>query len=216
VTLAARAWLAGLAGLACFPAGVSAHPHIWIEAQETLRFDSQGLIDAVLAHWSFDDLYSAFSLEGLDLDGDGAYTAAELEPMRSQMHSSLRAFGYFTTVTADGHPLGYADATELSLSVDGGVLVLDAVLPLAKPVDPRAIGVELLLFDPTYYVALSLAEVDPARLAGAVPAGCASVVDAPRDADQQAPTLSDDLATNADLARSYAMDGAPAIRVACS
>jgi ABC-type uncharacterized transport system substrate-binding protein len=206
----------GAACLMGLPVAASAHPHIWVDAQETLHFDDQGRIDAVIAHWEFDDLYSAFSLEGLDLDGDGAYTAAELEPMRSQMHASLRTFGYFTTVTVDGHPLGFVDATTLNLSVDGGILRLDAVLPLAAPVDPRTAKFELQVLDPSYYVALDLAEVDPVRLQGPVPAGCASVVDAPRDADEPAPTLSDNLATNADLARSYAMDDASMIRVVCS
>jgi ABC-type uncharacterized transport system substrate-binding protein len=192
-----------------------AHPHIWVDVQATLRFDAQGRLDAILAHWSFDDLYSAFSLEGLDRDGDGAYTAAELEPMRSQMHTALRSFGYFTTVTAGSRPRSYADATELNLSVASGILILDAVLPLAEPIDPRTAKVELQLFDPTYYVALGLAEADPVRLTGAVPTGCAGVVDPARDA-AQAPTLSDDLATNADLARSYAMDDAPSVWVMCS
>lgn len=62
-------------------------------------------------------------------------------------------------------------------------------------------------------MALDLAWTDPVRLVGSVPAGCASTVQAPRDPDTPAPTLSDDLATNADLARSYAMDDAPSVRV---
>ena len=216
MAIAVRAWLGGAICSACCATPAAAHPHIWIEAQETLRFDIQGRIDAVLAHWEFDDLYSAFSLEGLDANGDGAYTAEELEPMRSQMHASLRTFGYFTTITADDRPLAYVDATELNLSVEGGILRLDAVLPLAAPVDPRVARIALQLLDPTYYVALDLAEVDPVRLAGKVPDGCSSSVEPPRDGDDPAPTLSDNLASNAELARSYAMADAATIRVVCS
>lgn len=212
----ARAWLGGVVCSACCATAAAAHPHIWIEAQETLRFDAQGRVDAVLAHWEFDDLYSAFSLEGLDANGDGVYTAEELEPMRAQMHTSLRTFGYFTTITADDRPLAYVDATELNLSVDGGILRLDAVLPLADPVDPHTAKLALQLLDPTYYVALDLAEVDPVRLTGAVPDGCSSTVELPRDGNDPAPTLSDNLASNADLARSYAMADAATIRVVCS
>ncbi len=212
----ARPWLTCLAGLTCLPSVASAHPHIWIEAQETLRFDGHGRIDAVLAHWQFDDLYSAFTLEGLDRDGDGTYSTAELEPMRAQMHESLRSFGYFTMVTADDRPLSFADATEVSLAVEDGILILNAVLPLTTPIDPRGGRFALQVLDPSYYVAFDLAATDPVHLAGDVPAGCASSVQEPRDPDTPAPTLSDDLAINADLARSYAMADAPQIRVACS
>lgn len=213
---AMRVLLAGVVASACMPTGAAAHPHIWVEARETLRFDPQGRIEAVLAHWEFDDLYSAFSLDGLDLNGDGAYTAEELEPLRSQVHSSLRSFGYFTTLTANDRPLAYAEATELTLSADGGIMRLDAVLPLTRPVDPRAAKIALQVSDPSYYIAFDIAAVDPVRLAGVVPEGCSGVVDRPRDADEPAPTLSDDMATDADLARSYAADDASTIRVICS
>lgn len=203
-------------GSALFPVGASAHPHIWVEAQETLRFDPQGRIEAVLAHWTFDDLYSAFSLDGLDVDGDGSYTAAELEPMRSQVHASLRTFGYFTTLTAGDEPQAFAEGTQVTMFADGGILRLDAVLPLAVPVDPRTARVTLQVSDPSYYIAFDLAEVEPARLAGAAPDGCRAVVDRPRDADEPAPTLSDDRATDVDLARSYAADDAATIRVICA
>ena len=86
-------------------------------------------------------------------------------------------------ITADDRPLAYVDATELNLSVDGGILRLDAVLPLAAPVDPRTARIALQLMDPTYYVALDLAEVDPVRLTGDVPDGCSSTVEPPRDGD---------------------------------
>lgn len=215
MSLLARAVLGAVCCSACFCTGVSAHPHIWVEAQETLRFDAQGRIDAVLAHWEFDDLYSAFSLDGLDADGDGAYTAAELEPMRSQIHASLRTFGYFTTLSADAQPRAYAEATELTLSADGGIMRLNAVLPLIAPVDPRTESVALQLSDPSYYIAFDLAQLDPVRLEGAVPAGCSGVVERPGNGDEPAPTLSDDLASNADLAQSYAADAASAIRIVC-
>ena len=210
------ALLGGVAGWVLSSAGAWAHPHIWVEAQETLRFDAQGRIDAVLAHWEFDDLYSAFTLDGLDENGDGAYSAEELEPMRAQIHSSLRTFGYFTTITAEDRPLDYAEATQIELSADDGILRLDAVLPLLAPVDPRQDKVALQISDPSYYIAFDLAQVDPVRLAGTVPDGCSGVAQRPRDADDPAPTLSDDLATNAELARSYALDDASTIRVVCS
>jgi ABC-type uncharacterized transport system substrate-binding protein len=205
-----------LAGLAVDPTLAAAHPHVWVDAEEAMWFDDQGRIEAVQARWRFDDLYSAFSLEGLDTNGDAAYTVAELEPLRAVMHDSLRSYGYFTTLTADNRPVAYAESTDVKLSVDGGILVLDAVLPLAEPVDPRRATVELRVLDPTYYVALDVAEVDPVRLDGAVPDGCAAVVEPPRNSDDQGATLSDDLATNLELARSYAIDFAPSIRVVCS
>jgi len=181
----------------------------------TLRFDPEGRIEAVAAQWWFDDFYSASALAGLDRNGDGTYTTKELAPLRDEMWSAFPEQGYFTVVTADGKPARYGHGIKMALSVDGTFLKLDMVLPLATALDPRSSRVELRTLDVTYYVAMDLVPDDPVHLDGAVPSGCRAVIEQPQDDDEQT-TLSDNLASNKDLARTYAMNAATAIRIACS
>lgn len=171
--------LAALAGavLAGAAAGAArAHPHVWIDARSEVIFDDRQRIAALRVSWRFDEFYSLFAIEGLDSDGDGTLSEAELRPLAELNVTSLQAYRYFTYIVADGAELPYGPVSEYASRFEDGILSLEFVIPLEKPIDPRSAQVSFKSYDPTFYIAVEPVLDDPVRFAGAPPVGCRAVV----------------------------------------
>lgn len=183
---AGRQWLGAallavvLLGAASKPAG--AHPHILIEAHAEILFNAQGQIVGVTNMWDFDDAFSAFAIQGYDSKSDGNPTRADLQPLAEVNLQSLAEYGYFTQVKVDGvtvavdHPKDYYD-----VFVDEK-LTLHFTLPLAKPIDIHGKTVEIDVYDPAYFAAITFAKGTPVRLAGNS-TGCESFIHRPEPLD---------------------------------
>ncbi len=158
-----------------------AHPHVFVDVNAELIFDETGKIKAVGNVWQFDDAFSAFATEGLDLDGDGKLGDAELQPLAKINVESLADFGYFTHLSVDGTEQGFTPPTEYWLQYDGSLLTLFFTLPLDLPV---AVGKDttLEIFDPEYFVAFNFPGEHPLTLNGA-PAGCTATYHPPKGVD---------------------------------
>ena len=158
------------ASLLLAPAFAEAHPHVWADAASEVLFDAQGQIVAIRHHWRFDEGFSTYALQGLDLDRDGEYSPEELEPLARENVESVGEFDFFTFLSAGDYLAGFAAPTEYGLTLDGGRLTLHYTLPLAQPLFSRG-TVRLEVYDPEYYIAFSLPSIEAVRLVDA-PANC--------------------------------------------
>lgn len=166
------AWLA-----AAGPA--AAHPHGWIDVWSTLEFDDKGQPVALRQVWLFDEYYSAFAVEGLDQDGDGAPDPKGLEALLEENLSNLAAYDYFTRIERNGLAVGIGEAAEASSRMRGDRLEMSFLVPIAKPEPIGDAALSYAIFDPTYYIEMLHAEEDTAvRLVGAPP-GCGFALSAP-------------------------------------
>jgi nickel/cobalt transporter (NicO) family protein len=152
------------------PALAEAHPHVWADVASEVLYDAKGQIVAIRHHWRFDEGFSTYALQGLDLDGDGEYSPEELEPLARENVESVADFDYFTFLSAGDYLAGFAAPTEYHLTRDGDRLTLHYTLPLAQPLFTRG-AVRLEVYDPEYYVAFSLPSAEAVRLVDA-PADC--------------------------------------------
>jgi ABC-type nickel/cobalt efflux system permease component RcnA/ABC-type uncharacterized transport system substrate-binding protein len=166
------------------PAAAHAHPHEWIDVAAEVLFDDRGRIAAIRHHWRFDEAFSAFALQGLDTDGDGAYSRVELMPLAEENVQSLAEYGFFTFVSAGDYVAGFAAPENYSLDLDENRLTLHYTLPLAVPLFTRS-EVLLQVYDPEYYIAFSLPSTEAVRLVDA-PAGCRIAVTPARGPDAAA------------------------------
>jgi ABC-type uncharacterized transport system substrate-binding protein len=170
--------LAGLGAAAlalAAPAAAVAHPHVWIDARSEVVFDSAQRITALKVSWRFDEFYSVFAIEGLDKDGDGTVSDAELRPLAELNVTSLKEYRYFTYMKADGADLAYGPVADYASHFADGILSLEFVIPLETPVDPRSAEVSFKSYDPTFYIAVEPALEDPVRFAGSPPPQCRPV-----------------------------------------
>jgi len=162
--------LALLVALAAAPAG--AHPHVWIDGRANFVFDPAGRLTALGIHWAFDDLYSVFTVQGLDKNRDGKVDANELAPMVADMLKNLKAYDYFTVLNVDGQPSGFAAPVDANAVYEKGILTLRFTLPLAEAADPRRSDVTFAMYDPSFYVAIEVADNLSLTFTGSASADC--------------------------------------------
>lgn len=149
-----------------------AHPHVWVEMRSHPVFDEQGRFSAVKVEWTFDDAYAQVALDGLDADGDGAYSQDELELLTRENIDSLKDYDYFIHVKVNGESVAHKPVTAAGQAWKDDKLTLNFVFPLAVPVDPRADDVRYRIYDPEFFVAFDYTGHKPVGAIGAVPRGC--------------------------------------------
>ena len=67
-----------------------------------LVYAPDGSVTGMRQHWAFDDMFSAFAMQGLESKEKGKFTREELAPLAKVNIESLKEFDYFTYATADG------------------------------------------------------------------------------------------------------------------
>ncbi len=151
-----------------------AHPHVWVEARTRVLFGKDGKVDAIRNDWVFDEMYSAFAVQGLEKGGKLA-TSADMASLAKSNVDDLKEYDYFTFAKAAGHKVRFGAPTDYSLEERPDKrVVLHFTLPLAEPTETGRF-MSLQIYDPTYFVDFELAPKDPLELAGA-PAGCSKTV----------------------------------------
>lgn len=161
--------------LAVAPA--SAHPHVWVVGSTDVLFDEGGRVTALRQSWAFDDMYSAFAIQGLGEKGKPPSREA-LAPLAKTNVESLAEFGYFTAARQGGRKLDFAEPTDYWLEADDkGIVRFHFTLPLKDAVEAKK-PFSFQTYDPTFFVSFSADKAKPAALVGA-PAGCSMSAVAP-------------------------------------
>lgn len=193
-----------------------AHPHVWVTVETKVLFNDTGAISGFRHEWVFDEYYTAFALQGMDANGDGEYSAAELEPLARINVESLSEFDYFTFAELGGEEVPRSDPVDYELVYDGTLLTLHFTLPLAEPIPANKAGhFSFSVYDPTFFVSFSLSEDQPVTLAGNVPAGCApDIADAPA-ASTTAQTLGEAFFDTLDPAQDWGAQFAQDVALRC-
>lgn len=174
-----------------------AHPHIYTAVEATIVY-TDGQITGLMQRWTFDELYTAMSIQGLDTNADGVYDRKELDELAKVNIDGIEQFDYFTYAQLGSAPLKFVRPKEFWLEhrieKDAGVLTLVFMLPLEQPVLADAEGFSFSVYDPSYFIAFDLKKDNPIRLSEAAPPGCQASITDGGDADA-AKALSDSLAS---------------------
>ena len=174
---ALRILLALAAVLVAAPA--RAHPHIWVTMHSELVYAPDGSVTGIRQHWAFDDMFSAFAIQGLEAKDAGAFSRAELAPLAKTNVESLKEYDYFTFATADGNkaPLG-EPLPDYFADYKDSVVTLHFTLPFKTPVKAKLLKIDI--YDATIFVDFSFAKDKPVSLVGA-PGACKLDVVPPRE-----------------------------------
>ena len=166
-----RSLTIALTSLLIAAGAASAHPHVWVTMKSAVVYGPDGSITGVRHAWTFDDMYSAFAVQGLESKKRGEFTTEELKPLAQVNVESLKEYDFFTYAKANGKNVTFAEPVDYSLEFNAKdtVLTLHFMLPLKAPLKAKALDFEV--FDPSYFVDFSLVEKDPVSLEKA-PAGC--------------------------------------------
>jgi ABC-type uncharacterized transport system substrate-binding protein len=167
-------------GLLIAAGAASAHPHVWVTMTSAVVYSPDGAITGVRHAWTFDDMYSAFAVQGLESKKKGEFTTEELKPLAQVNVESLKEYDFFTYAKANGKDVTFSEPVDyhLEFNAKDTVLTLHFVLPLKAPLKTKALNLEV--FDPSYFVDFALAEKDPVSLEKA-PAGCQIALAKPQE-----------------------------------
>ena len=157
--------LAVLAGLLPLPA--LAHPHIFIDATATITFNDAGEVVAVHNEWTFDEAYSAWSIQGLDTNNDGKVTREELQPLADDNMNGLADYEYYTFAgEGTDASLKFVHGSNPTIDFADNRTTLNFDVALDRPYAIQN-GLELAINDPEYYVAIAFKDASAVRLVNA-------------------------------------------------
>lgn len=180
-------WLVSFVFLTTMQA-VNAHPHVWIDGHLTLLFNGQGQVTALRHTWKFDELFSAFSLQGITREKNGVIPAAELKILTDQWMQNLAdpASHFFTTVSHDGQAISLQKPVHAQSNLDTQTnqLTLSFELPLNEPLALSKQSLEVDVNDPGYFVAFDYKGSQVLTLSEA-PSTCRSSHMPPRPLDSK-------------------------------
>jgi ABC-type uncharacterized transport system substrate-binding protein len=157
-----------------------AHPHVWVTFKSELLYAPDGTLTGIRHAWLFDDMFSVFALQGIQSKEKGKFTREELAPLAEVNVSSLKEFGYFTFVTADGKKIELTDPAkgEYWLESSESGLTLNFTLPLKQPVKAKELAIEV--YDPSIFIDFAFAKSDAVKFVNK-PEGCGGTFELPRE-----------------------------------
>jgi ABC-type uncharacterized transport system substrate-binding protein len=169
-----RSWLWALAAaltlfvLSLEPA--SAHPHVWVTVRSQIEFNAAGKVSGITHDWVFDEMYSAFAVQGLAPAGQ-LVKRETFAPLAKENAGGLADIGYFTTLKLDGKAVEFAPVTDYWMEERPDHLVQFHVHLLLKT--PTAVGRfgSLLVADPEFFIDFEFDDTDGVTLVSA-PKGC--------------------------------------------
>lgn len=67
-----------------------AHPHVWVTFHSEVLYAADGTMTGVRHAWTFDDMFSAYAIQGISHASKGQYTREELAPLAQVNVDSLK------------------------------------------------------------------------------------------------------------------------------
>src|ERR1700739_1736547 len=86
-----------------------AHPHVWVTFHSEVLYAADGAMTGVRHAWTFDDMFSAYALQGISHARKGQYTRAEAASVAAANATSFKECAFFTYARADGKKLKFSD-----------------------------------------------------------------------------------------------------------
>ncbi|MCH9764414.1 MAG: DUF1007 family protein [Alphaproteobacteria bacterium] len=183
-----RATTAALCGI-LFTLGsvlqAAAHPHVWVTTRAKLLFENSAVV-GITQSWTFDELYTAMAIQGLDANGDGTYSREELAELAKVNIEGIQEFDYFTDARLGDKRLKVTERDDYWLDHKDGTLTLHFTVTLESPVLAEAEGFSFSVYDPSYFIAYEFAKADAVALGSGAPAGCQAHLSNKDGADAEA------------------------------
>ena len=146
-----------------------------VTMRTAIVYAPDGAVTGLRQDWTFDDMYTAFAMTGLEAKKKGQFTRAELQPLAQVNIESLKDFDYFTYARIDGKrrqsdafaaPVDYW----LDYDAEAAELTLHFTLPFKEPIAAKRLVIEI--YDPEFFIDMEYADKSSVGTVGTMPARC--------------------------------------------
>lgn len=194
----------------------TAHPHVWITTEVEVLYNQNKAITGFREKWTFDEMYTAFAIQGLDKNKDGKYDRNELQELAKVNVNALKEFQYFTYPKIGKTVIENLAPENFWMEHKDSNISLNFTLTLKEPIPyDKITDFSFAVYDPTFYIELSFARDNPIRLIAA-PEGCTPKVKAPPPQKVSVQSLSESFFQNLSPTSDMAAGYANTVRITCS
>ena len=148
-----------------------ANPDVWVETTITVAFDDQQ-VSGLDFSWTFDDFYSAHTIQTYDLDGDGSLNSLEVRNLRAETFDPLSPTDYFVHIWSGEEKQEGFSVHRFAARIEKAQLVYEFSVGLEPSLDPKAEPVTVSLFDREVFVDFSFSEPPFLLVSGEMTPGC--------------------------------------------
>ena len=148
-----------------------ANPDVWIETTLTIAFDDHR-VSGLEFSWTFDDFYSAHTIQTYDLDGDGTLNSLEVRNLRAETFDPLSPVEYFVHIWSGEEQQPVHNVDRFAARIEQAQLVYEFSVSLTQPLDPTVGAVAVSLFDHENFVDFSFSDGHFLLVSGEKTPGC--------------------------------------------
>lgn len=140
-----------------------AHPHVFIDHSVTVLFDSRDIAGLRLS-WTFDEMYSSMlRSDNVKSKGD-RLSPDDVKSLKENAFSNLASFNYFLALSINDQPIKIEKVTDFDASLRGKKLNYTFTVPINTAAPREVNKMEVVVFDPEYYVEFTLSHAHPLTL----------------------------------------------------
>ena len=167
-----RPWALALALIPLLAAAEArANPDVWVETTLTVAFDDQR-VSGLEFSWTFDDFYSAHTIQTYDLDGDGTLNSLEVRNLRTETFDPLAPADYFVHIWSGEEQQQVHNVDRFAARIEQAQLVYEFSVDVTPPLDPTVEAVAVSLFDRENFVDFSFSDGHFLLVSGEMTPGC--------------------------------------------
>lgn len=169
---------AALIAALVLPVPANAHPHVFVEANLEIVRDDQGNITELRHVWRFDELFSTTVVLDFDANTNNILEPDELEEVSKTVTQSVGQENFFTEIRLGNGNVEFVPPEKINVDYKDGQLLMFFATTLKSPVKPGDGDFKVSVSDPTYYVAMDIAD-DAAVMISGNSTGCSTQVQRP-------------------------------------
>jgi ABC-type uncharacterized transport system substrate-binding protein len=134
-----------------FPADVSAHPHVFIDARVEFEFSGEQL-EGFWVEWRFDEMFTAMIVLDYRAPRSGPFPERTVRAIEQGAFSNLQYYDYFTYVFTGGRPRPVDQVKNFTAYLDDNRLVYRFFVPHSQPVISGEDSVlSVRMYDETFF-----------------------------------------------------------------
>ena len=168
-----------LTGAAMFlqPTTAAAHPHEFVSMEVNAKFDFAGKVSGLTYNWTFDEFFTAYAVDGQDLNKNGEAEPNELAALLDEILGNIKVINYFTVFDKEKTVPKLATAEPLESVMVDRQLRLKFYVPFQEPVSLDKAPLRFSIYDDEFYIAMNFEPKANDKIVPASVDNCTAKVD---------------------------------------